>query len=107
MNISKCSLARLPGISGLAISVMAHASAMAVAGQGWTWGSWGRLRPLESEDLKQQKSPKAHTDLTSCNRLLLLWPFLLILLLSLTHGYQSHKVCEKEEELTDLYPAKI
>lgn len=105
MNNSKCSLARLPGISALGVSVRAHTSVLAVAGQGWIWGSWGRLRSLESEDLEQQKAPKAHRP----NQLQVSYssghscsspcpPH---------HGYQSHKGWEEEEELTVLYPAKI
>lgn len=62
--------------------------------------------PLKAMTLSSRRHQK-HPDPSSCNSLLLLWPFLLILLPTPTHGYQSHKLCEEEEELTVLYPAKI
>lgn len=78
--------------------VREQASALAVAGQGWIWGSWGRLRSLENEDLKQQKAPKAHGP----NQLQQSFTPLAIP----AHGHQSHKVCEEQEELTLLYQQK-
>lgn len=62
--------------------------------------------PLKARTLSSRRHPR-HPGPTTCNSLLHPWPFLLVLLPTPTHGYQSHKLCEEEEELTVLNSAKI